>query len=201
VRKLAIALWTAQVLAAVVMFVAAVIEIESIMGTGPALSIIGLMLAAVTWRLNSWEPMAFGVSGPLVCAVGALLIAVNHWNPDKAAGPIPMLFAAYLLAATPLAYLSLRAIWRWQMIMLPQQRRTWQFSMKALMIWMTAVCVLAALGPFVARRLDENPLQGEGYIFVTFATGAIILSGAVLWRYFAKRRSSDRREGFNRADG
>ncbi len=199
-RKLAIGLWVAQVLAAVTMLVAALIEIESIIGTGPALSIVGLLLAVVTWRLNSWEPIAFGVSGPLVCAVGAMLIAVNHWKPSSAERPIPILLAAYMLAATPLAIVSLRAIRRWQVIELPEQRRVWQFSMKSLMIWMTVVCVLTAAGQYVARRLGENPMRGEGYIFVSFALAAIVLSGVVLWRFLAKRRCVDTPESADRAD-
>jgi hypothetical protein len=200
VRKFAIALWVAQVLAAVVMFMAAAIKIESIVGTGPALSIIGLLLAIVTRRLNSWESMAFGVSGPLVCAVGAMLIAINHWGPGKAARPISMLLAAYLLAATPLAFLSLRAIRRWQVFVLPGQRRAWQFSMKALMIWMTVVCVLVTAGQYVAQRLDENSLRGEAYFFGGFAAAAFVLSGAILWRFLAKRRSTKTTESTQPVD-
>jgi hypothetical protein len=200
-KRFAIVLWAAQVLAAVTMLIATLVEIESILGIGPTLSIIGLALAAVTRRLNSWESIAFGLSGPLVCALGATLIAINRWAPSSAERPIAILLTAYVLAAAPLAALSLRAILRWQVIMLPQQQRVWQYSMKSLMLWMTVACVLVAVGQYVARRIADNTNRGDGVVFISFALAAIVLSGVVLWRFLAKRRRADTVNTPDRIDG
>lgn len=189
-KKLALGLWVAQVLATIVMLAGSLIEIETIIGTGPALSIIGLTLAVVTRRLNSWEPIAFGLSGPLICALAATLIAVYEWGPREAQRPIPWLLVAYLVSATPLAVLALRSILRWHVMILPNERRAWQFSMKALLVWMTAVCLLAAVVHLFVQRFGRSGsgLGSEKLLFLIFAAATVALSGTVLWRYLAKRR-------------
>src|SRR5688572_20806012 len=74
-RRGAIALWIAQVLATVVGVAACAAEIESILFTGPALALIGLVLALVTRPLRSWSVLLYSLSGPLMSAFCAALIA------------------------------------------------------------------------------------------------------------------------------
>jgi hypothetical protein len=190
VRRLAISLWAAQMLAAVVLLFAGFSDVESIIVTGPALSIIGLALAAVTRRLNSWESIAFGLSGPMICAFGATLIVVNRWGPSAAQQPICALAAIYAIAVTPLAGLALRAIVRWQTLTLPMQERVWQFSLKTLLVWMTAVCIAAAVGEYYFRIVADSPVGSyrDGWGFVLFALVAMALSAVILWRFVAKRQ-------------
>jgi hypothetical protein len=187
VRKLALAFWAAQVLALITALIAALIGVESIVGTGPALSVIGLLLAAVTQRLGSWALIAFGLSGPLFCALCAALIAYFRWGPHEAERPIAILLGAYALAALPMAALALRAIMKCQAITLPQQRRVWQYGMKSLLVLMTAVCVLTAVTQFVARSQAGGMPRDEWIMFVSFAFVAVVRSGAVLGRFLMKR--------------
>jgi hypothetical protein len=188
VRTLAIGLWALQLVAAAIAFFACLVDVESIVGTGPALSIVGLLLALATRRLNSWSAVAFGLSGPLVCALGAALIAVGDWSPGEAQQPITILLGAYFLMVMPLAVVSRFAILRWQPVELGKRDHRWRYSMKMLLILMTAVCVVATVGRFVARNFIFGQLVGEGYAFMTFALAAALLSGAILWRFLARRR-------------
>jgi hypothetical protein len=190
VRKVALGLWTAQVLVAIGMLVAACVEIETIVGTGPVLTVTGLALAIVTRRLNSWEPIAFGLSGPLICALTATLTAVYRWGPHDAERPVPVLFSAYLVAASPLAFLAFRAILRWQPLVWSHEKRVWQFSLRSLLVWMTVICVLVAAGQYVVLENADAPSRPhrEGLVFALFAASAMLLSATILWRFLAKRR-------------
>src|SRR5262245_61278938 len=132
------------------------------------LSTVGLLLAAVTSRLDSWALMLFSLLGPVICALGASLIAINGWGPAQAANPIRVLLGIYVLGALPLAVSSLVPILNWEVILLPSQRRVWQYSLKSLFVLMTAVCVLAAATQFVVRNLTVNLRRDESLIFFLF---------------------------------
>jgi hypothetical protein len=65
-RRAAIALWTVQVLATVAALAACAAEIESILFTGPALAVIGLILAIVTRPLRSWRVLLYSLHGSVI---------------------------------------------------------------------------------------------------------------------------------------
>jgi hypothetical protein len=198
VRRFAIALWAGQVLAAGIMLIAAAIQIFSILGTGPTLSAIGLALAFTTRRVDSWQPVAFGLSAPVVCAFNAAVIGIGKLGPHEAAHPVAIILALYILAAIPLALLALRSIRRWQLTQIPGEPTVWQYSMRSMLVWMTAVCMLVGAGQFVVRWLMENHQRLDGFIFLGFALTAILLSSVVLWRFVAKRPG---RKQIESADG
>ena len=65
-RKWALGLWSAQVLMIAAAMIAAANHLETIVGTGPVLCVIGLALARATRPLRSRAALVFALSGPTV---------------------------------------------------------------------------------------------------------------------------------------
>lgn len=118
------------------------------------------------------------------------MIALGDLSPVEAARPITVLLGVYCLTGLPLAAASLVEIVRWMPITPAQPGLAWQFSMRTLLIWMTAASVLAAAGTYVFRGFTIVGVGYDGYIFLTFAAAAALFSAAILWRFLAMRRSS-----------
>jgi hypothetical protein len=185
VKKLAIVLCAAQLLTAVGALCRAIIDIESIVGTGPALALIGLFLAVVVRRNESWFLLLFALSAPLVTALGALMIAVFHWGPPEAEAPITALLYVYALAMIPASVVAAHQILRGNVVAVPASQKKWQFSLRSLLVTMTGVCVFAALGQYLARMaIPDFPI-----VFGTFAFVSSALSAVILRRFFRSRRA------------
>ena len=138
----ALGLWLAQAVMITVAMIAAAIRLETIVGTGPVLSVIGLALARATRSLRSWAERLFALSGSLISEFCALLIAIFRWGPDQARHPILTIGAIYILLAIPIAWESLRQILQWQIDATSREGTFWRFSLKSLLILTTAACVL-----------------------------------------------------------
>ena len=179
-KKFATSLWIAQVLAAITMLIAAGVETESIVATGPTLTVIGLLLGLSTRALQSKSALAFALSGPLVCAFIALLIAVFRWGPRQGHTPTLIVLITYVILIAPLAIISWREIWRWNTMAKEGPTHAFQFRLKTLLITMTATCILIAAAKFLA-----DYVRGERLGFGSFTLIVLVLNGLVMWRYLA----------------
>jgi hypothetical protein len=196
-KRWAIGLWTAQVLSIVVAMVAASIEFRSIVVTGPILCVIGLALATATRPLRSWMAQLFALSGPLISAFCALLIAVFHLGPGDARRPILTIFATYILFAIPVALVSLRQIAGWPAGLALRGRYLLRFSLKSLLILMTAACVLLLPLQVVVSKL---PFIDFSTGFGLFAAVTAALACVVLWRFNSGRGQPGRARDENVVD-
>ena len=181
-RRLAVSLWTGQLLAALAMLIAAAVSVESILVTGPLLSIVGLLLGSVTQPLRSWWTLLFALSAPLIAALISLVIAVFNLGPGLAQNPVVALMSIYLLFALPAAVVPFRIIRRWD-VQSSVSRPTWQFSVKTLLLIMTGVCLLAAIG----RLLIAASMDDEMLVFGGFTLGIIALCALLIGRFVAFR--------------
>lgn len=82
--------------------VAAFVDIESIIFTGPAVSIIGLLVATAGHSSDIRPAVWLGLSGPAITALTALVINVMSWSPGEAQGPLPGLLCCYTAAFLPI---------------------------------------------------------------------------------------------------
>jgi hypothetical protein len=73
------------------------ISTETIVATGVALVLVGLVLSVVAWRCNDPDLMACGISGPAFSVFILLLILFNDWHPREARMPVLMLSGSYLI--------------------------------------------------------------------------------------------------------
>jgi hypothetical protein len=185
-KRWALGLWSAQVVMTVAAIIAAAIKLETIVGTGPILSVIGLALARATRPLRSWAAQLFALSGPMVSAFCALLIAVLHWGPDVARRPILTIGAIYILLAIPIAWQSLQQVLQWQVDATSREGTLWQFSLKSLLILTTAAGVLLLPARWI---LKELPLANFSIGFGLYAGVTAALAGVALWRFVSRRRA------------
>jgi hypothetical protein len=166
----------------------ACINIESIVFGFPALSIVGLVLALVSRVIASWTVMLFALSAPLVCATGALVIATFRMGPDDAAIPIASLLVVYGVLITPLAIVAARRIGAWQIDPASQPAAPWRYSLKALLLLMTAVCIATAIVSFVLKFSLDFPI-----VFASYGLVTVRLACFIAWRFLATQQRRVRR--------
>jgi len=173
--------WVVQLIATVGMLLAAFIEIEWIMAAGPLLSISGLLMAISARRCQSVVVLSYGLSGPMMCALCATLIAVNSWGPEESRLPIGAIIIVYAILAVPLAIVAFLRIRRPPGESTGSPPRVWQFSLRSMLVLMTVVCVLIVVAQFFIRNVSRD----ESYLFGSYALAWFVLSAIVAWRFFA----------------
>ena len=184
-RKLALGAWAAQVLVTIAAVVACAIDIETILTTGPALAISGLALALVAHPLRSWSMLGYSLSGPLVSAFCAALIALFQWGPNQAEDPILVILFIYALLSIPTALFVFPKILHWSTS--PQSRTPlpWRYSLKSLLLVTTALCVAVP----ALRFLIVNVRRNDYVIFSIFVLVTMSLAGVAFFTFVAGRRS------------
>jgi hypothetical protein len=183
-QKCAIILLATQLVMACIAWLAAWYLLESIVATGPILTVIGFAFAMAVRPLNLWVPLLVGLSAPVVCALGAFSIAVFHLGPQEARLPILIILATYLLVALPAAAIAAAQVLQWPNHLSSRPKSTWRYSMKSLLGMMTVVAVLTVLATAVFRSIPDFPIVFGAYSFAT-----TLLACIVLWRFLLQRRS------------
>lgn len=92
--------------------IASYIEIESIMFSGPAYSIAGILTAATALYSRNRSALWIAISAPSFALFIFLLIFLNHWSPADARAPVPILCTLYLLAILIVTLLRLNRMRR-----------------------------------------------------------------------------------------
>ena len=178
---LAIALFIAQLLTALAALVASWLNVESILVTCPLLVAVGFALAVAVRPLGTWTPLMLGLSGPLVSAFIAFMIAAFRLEPRDAEWPVLGIFAVYLVAIVPISIVASDQIHQWHDRL--SQPRAWRYSIRSLLGLMTVVAILtAALASFI-KTMYNFPVA-----FAAFGSAAIVLAGVVVWRFLIQRR-------------
>jgi hypothetical protein len=170
-------------MAAVTMFIAAMIDVESILFMGPVLTVAGLVLAVVTRPLLSWPMLCVGLSGPLVCALIAYLIVIGNWGTIEAYVPTAVITGLYAMCFFPATAVALASALKRQATCTTSTRPASRYSLKSLLYVMTSICILLVVGRLVAEVIHD-----EGVIFGGYALVVVALCGLVLWRFIAYRQ-------------
>ncbi len=183
-------MWTVQVLATVAAVAACAAKIESILFTGPALAVIGLMLAIATRPLRSWRVLLYSLSGPFVAAFCATLIAVFRWGPGDAQEPILAILFIYAFLSIPTALFVFPEILQWSASPSTWSPLRWRYSLKSLLIVTTALCIAAP----ALRFLFVNVRRNDTIVFSLFVLVTMTLAGIALCAFVAGRRGDQRQE-------
>jgi hypothetical protein len=176
-------LWAGQVLTTLTVLLSACLNIESIVFGFPVLTILGLLLALVSRPIASWSAMLFALSAPVVCAIGALAIAAFEMMPDDAQTPIASMLVLYGMLITPVAVAAALRIRDWKVDATSRSSAFWRYSLKSLLILMTAVCVVATVLSLAFKSTLGFPLA-----FASFGLVAIGLACVVAARFVSDRR-------------
>lgn len=180
--KLARVLCIIKILGIGVTVTAAAIEIETIMGSGPLVSSVGIGVAVGGFIYKRFSAIAFGLSGLLMSLFIFALIVTQKWGPSKAEFPVVIILLGYEMFFVPVGILA-----RCELSMLSQERpphARWQFSMRT----MLAGVVLAAIS-FAVSRLAYD-LGGEAILAITIGAGIAVLLSTVLTIVLPLLRSS-----------
>ena len=95
-----------QVVGMFVSAIASMIEIESIMATGPVLAVTGLMIAACSFRADYELGFFYGLAVLGVAVLCFVLIFGLEWGPGDAAVPIASLLFLAAFGSAPLGLLA-----------------------------------------------------------------------------------------------
>lgn len=148
--------------------VAAVMEIESILWTGPVFSFLGLLVALGSWTSRSASNALFGLSATTVSAFWLVWIISLSWGPNDAQVPVSSALIGYELLFVPVGWVALYRTLRSPEPEPAKVERPWQFGIGGLL---AATAVLAvALG--VGRMVYDH---GHG-VRLAVAVGLFVLS-------------------------
>lgn len=181
-RKLAIGLWFTQIVLAIITPLAAGLEIESILVTGPMILIVGIVLASLTRRIGSINLLLYALSGPIACGLCAMLIAVNRWQPDKAHYPITFILAISAVIHIALAFTAWAPLRNAPTNLLKWESANWQYSLKSMLAATTAVCIILAVGRVMIQVGPYNDFQ----LFSCFTFVCIALVAFTTYRFFTR---------------
>ncbi len=89
---------------------AALVEIETIVASGPILSLSGLVIVAWGVRRDSVWAFYSGLSAPTMSVVCFCIIYGLQWSPAQAGAPIGALVTLYAVASVPVAIAAIRQL-------------------------------------------------------------------------------------------
>ena len=110
--------------------VMAAIDIETIVGTGPLLSLIGLALGITGWaRRRSMAILVFGLATGVFSLTIFLLIFILEWSPSEARGPVPRILVGYQVVLVSIGLVALH-----RLLHLPDVARPrFQFGLRSML--------------------------------------------------------------------
>jgi hypothetical protein len=108
----ALILIVAQIVGILAAVIASVIQIESILVSGPLVSLVGLLISLVSFRRNDGVGLLFGLSTPSVAVLCFSIIFGMNWGPKEAAFPISCLLVAFAVLSVPAGVVALRRLRR-----------------------------------------------------------------------------------------
>ena len=97
-----------QMLVAVVGTAAAFVDVETIVATGPILSIFGIFGTIVCVRKRYYFGALTCASGPVISVAIFLVIFLLNWSPTEAQEPVPLIGAVYLAILCVMGLIALR---------------------------------------------------------------------------------------------
>jgi len=106
-RVFIIILIVLQLIGIVSSMAAAIVEIETIVGTGPAFSLAGVLISALCYRSNTEVGFYFGLAVPTIAVLCFAAIFGFQWSPADAQVPIGCAICGFGVLAIPLGLFAL----------------------------------------------------------------------------------------------
>lgn len=97
-----------QMIVAVVGTAAAFVDVQTIVATGPILSVFGIFGTIACVRKRYYFGALIGASGPVISVVIFLVIFLLNWSPTAAQKPVPLTGAVYIVILCVTGLVALR---------------------------------------------------------------------------------------------
>ena len=155
--------------------IAAMVEIESIVGSGPIMSLVGIWIAFLSYRRDRPIGLFYGLAVPTVSVFCFIVINLMEWGPSDAHVPVSAFLVLFAWACIPACSL---AIWEVRRQRGLAQRRPVQFSIAFLLGLMFVVALGLGLAQAVGIR---------GFALVVILT-YLATAFCVVYRFYDGRR-------------
>jgi hypothetical protein len=164
--------------------VATVVEVETIIWSGPAMAILGLWIAILSINRDSIRLLAFGLLCPIVTSLIALLIATFQIGPGTASSFVWALLALNAIVTVVWWLLLRQQIFSGSSDDGKSAREPVRYSILHMLIGMTIVSlVLALIRPFIGL--------GEMTLFAGYGIAILMASLAILLWFARRSRRGD----------
>jgi hypothetical protein len=77
------------------------VEVETVLGTGPALTILGILIMAAGWKVDV-RAVLIGAAHCGICVMFVLLVNLYVWSPADAHQPFVVMGVIYIVALIPI---------------------------------------------------------------------------------------------------
>ncbi len=162
--------------------VASTVEIESIVFTGPCLSVLGIVVACGWSASRNVSTLIFGLSTGFVSVFVFILIVSQSWSPSEARVPVPLVLLGYELIFIPIGLFSF-----YKTIVISHEKkdgRRWQFNLRSIF----AITLIVAVSCATAKLANEFGTAVLLAVAIGLCSATIIAVCVV--GYFASRHNS-----------
>jgi len=170
--------------------VAAVIDIESIVVTGPLFSVLGVLVALGSLASRSAFNAIFGLSAVAMSLFFLLWIVSLSWSPGDAQKPVSTALICYETLILPVALLALYRTLVPRVPSLTTDARPWQFGIRHLLTITFVLAIVLAVGKLGFEHGDNVRLG----IAVGLSAGSAIGIGFALYFGITRRNAVARAE-------
>lgn len=132
----------AQTFGILLAVVLAVIDIESIVISGPILSVTGALIAFLAHHRDHLLGLLFGLSPPTVAAFCLFVIAMLEWSPADAQVPVAAFLVLYGLLCVPICVLAEAEL---QSSRDSRRKVHFQYSIAAMLVLMLVLAIVLGL--------------------------------------------------------
>lgn len=160
-----------------------VIDVESIVITGPLFTATGLVVACGWIVSRDVSTLAFGLSTGVVSLSIFLLIFSLEWSPSDAQFPVPLMLLGYEVVVVPVGLLSM-----YRTLVASRRDKVehrWQFSLRSLLI-VTFVVGICCSATKIAFALGFAAILAAA---VGWCVSTIITAG-IVWRHASRHCAS-----------
>lgn len=168
-------LLVAQAMGILIGAVCAVFEIESIMASGPILSLSGGLIALLSFHRDRLMGLLFGLAAPTVAMFCLFVIATRNWSPPEAQIPVSLFLVVFGLLCVPACALAVLEL---ETSGTTRQKVRFQFSIAAMLVLML---MFALVFGFAQTAGFDGAVTG---IFL----GYLVVLLYVLNQFFRNRR-------------
>jgi hypothetical protein len=155
--------------------IAAFVEIESILVSGPACTLVAVLIAIPSYRRSLQLPFLFGLSVPTVSVLCFVMIFGCDWSPAEAHFPIGSAIVLCVHLAIPFGIVSLLKVRRAD---LSKRGTSLQYGIIELLGLMFFTAVVVAF-----LRSGYTPVMALAVLIAYVA-----VAGYVVHRFYARRR-------------